>query len=325
MRLKKNLLQELLFATLLVGPLIDRGLHLAYSWQISRPHQNQLCLGECYNQKRSQRKEIEVDWELSTDLDHSTKQDVYNLRTRRVDERPELLKGPYIPSKTIFGLLVDNLKWWGFDGYYKSIRSGDRANLSSAGKSLRGEEILNPFYLISAKILTYTVNNPMFQWRNSAFPSPERGNCPFWPEKSPVKWVAGERKAEVTYYVSQFIDKLETSNCLAGSVKAHRLDIHIDPVNAQDFGLLFLGFSQKESLNISFDRIKKNIFRLNFFYHRGTSCGHPDGCNNISPLVKEFQQINTTALPARLVIMLWEKEPDSASDEPDFRYVMNFE
>lgn len=317
-------LREAALAAALAWSVLTQGFMLLSNIEMMKAHENHLCLGECAREKNLPDK-IRIGWELSTDLDHSTRRDVYALRQRRVEEQLPLVNGSYLPSRTIYSLLKDRLPWWGFAGYYEHLRSNRLSELSAKGKSLRGNEVLNPFYFITAKVLTLTVENPEFSWNKGTDPSEEVGPCLYFPDVSDVTIYPSDRKAEITYRVTSYKQKLDANNCLKKPVNAKEVLIDIDPVNAQDFGLKYLAFSRSESINVLPDSISENPRRLNFFYHQGTSCQQPSGCNNLSPMVREFQEIRTSDLPARLAIKFWENEPASPTAPPGLTYYINFE
>ncbi len=289
-------------------------------------HSNQLCVGECFDGLREfqDKKYIKIPPELSPDLDYQTREEIISLRQSRVMEQEKLLRGIYQPSQKIFGQIAGKLRWWGMDGYYQHLRSADLPTWSMAGRSLRGEEIYNPFYLISFKPLTYTVENPNFKWSKEAVPAISGSLCPYVPRKSDVLWKPGERKAEVVYFMKEFIDVLSSNNCLESELRTQEISVGLDPVNAQDMGFSYLSFSHSDSNNVSFSELEEDIIALQFYYHRGTSCRIPEGCNNISPLVRDlFGRIKTKALPARINSHLWVKAPADADAQPDFRYIIH--
>jgi hypothetical protein len=61
------------------------------------------------------------------------------------------------------------------------------------------------------------------------------------------------------------------------------------------------------------------------FLHQGGSCGYPGGCNNTSPPTPEIEGLQVTALPAKVVIWLWKQQPISLGQEPDMRFVIQFQ
>ena len=124
--------------------------------------------------------------------------------------------------------------------------------------------------------------------------------------------------------MQEYIDLLNKNSCLQTPLTTQQISLGFDPVNAQDLRFSFLSFSEDDSMNISFEEIKSKITELHFYYHRGTSCRTPDGCNNISPLIKDlFGRVKTTKLPARINIHLFEKRPNDPKDKPDFKYIIH--
>ncbi|HMO16970.1 MAG TPA: hypothetical protein PKA63_00800 [Oligoflexia bacterium] len=309
------------WGTVLVVVLLGR---THYTFNKITPHQNALCIGQCFLGLKNRSDLIQTKWNLTPNLSLKTREDILKLRTMRVSENKDLIAGKYQPSRFIYGSIEDGLRWWGFDGYYQHLRSPDLAKWSVAGPSLRGEEIFNPFYLVTFKPLTYTVENSDFEWNPKISPAVTGSPCPFWPRKSDVLWSPAENKAEVVYFMSEYINLLKKNSCLKNLINTQKIDMGLDPVNAQDFGFSFIGFSETDSMNITFSELESKLIELKFYYHRGTSCRTPEGCNNISPLVKDlFGAIKTQELPARLNLNLWIEKPENIESTPDFRYIIH--
>lgn len=287
-------------------------------------HKNELCLEECFLSLNLEKNSVKISHKLSPDLSLKSKEDILNLRRERVLDNNFLIHGAYQPNDRIYSKIASGLRWWGVDGYYQHLRSTDIAKQSITGRSLRGEEIYNPFFLITLKPLTYSVENAAFRWNLNSVPAISGSNCPYVPRKTAVLWKPAESKAEVVYFLNEFRKVLNDNNCLETVIKTDKISVGLDPVNAQDLGFNYLAFSTSSSKNIDYSKLKEDLIHLQFYYHRGTSCRIPEGCNNISPLVEDlFGRIKTTSLPARINAHLWKNKPESPSSEPDFRYIIH--
>ena len=91
-----------------------------------------------------------------------------------------------------------------------------------------------------------------------------------------------------------------------------------------------LGYNYASAVNSQNIRYKSNInlsnqiIQTRGFYHRGGSCGLPEGCNNYSPYEPAYE-FYITELPAIIDIKLWKNYPSSTSEKSDLNYRMIFE
>jgi hypothetical protein len=321
--LKPDLFFNTIFGTILCFLVVQQSISTYVS---IKGHTNELCYGLCAEKRMlpEDHKSVKIPANPLPDLDYKSKDEILSNRTALVEQYAFLLKGTYKPAPQIFDQIASGLRWWGVDGYYQNLRSSDLPTWSVTGKSLRGEEIYNPFYLITFKPLTYTVENPEFKWNESALPGLTGSKCPYVPRKSDVLWKPFQGRAEVVYFVQEFMELLSSNNCLETNLPMKQISVGLDPVNAQDMGFQFLSFSKEDSKNIDLTSLEKDIIPLEFYYHRGTSCRIPEGCNNISPLVKDlFGKIKIQALPARIVTNVWKEYPSERKSGSSFRYVIH--
>ncbi len=68
--------------------------------------------------------------------------------------------------------------------------------------------------------------------------------------------------------------------------------------NAHDMNLNFLYLSYNDSSNISKINPPNTPIAIKYFLHKGDSCGYPGGCNNMSPLIPEINDIEIEGIPA---------------------------
>ncbi|MBO6282179.1 MAG: hypothetical protein J6N49_06600 [Alphaproteobacteria bacterium] len=101
--------------------------------------------------------------------------------------------------------------------------------------------------------------------------------------------------------------------------------IHLSDTNARDLGYNYVYAPLAENIRFkSADNISTDIVPTRGFYHRGSSCGEPGGCNNYSPYQPELE-FYITALPAEIKFKLWKYQPLKKEDNADITYRLIFE
>jgi hypothetical protein len=247
-------------------------------------------------------------------LNNYTVAQLYRIRSDAVMRQKNLLADTYEPSDSIFGQCEDNKPWWGIWGMY-IFREGLKA---PEGPSKESMQILNPFRLIAAEANSVGMLNPSkitdADMRNPKFP--------FLWQSGPVRFNPRTAAAAVTYNVTGFNENLKVwQNKL--KVNVFVSGFALIAYNARDFGFNYIYLDPQKSVNMRKWAVSHPV-QISQFLHCGGSCGVPGGCNNMSPFMRELDDNKFTKLPARAFIKLWKSEPDSARQEPDFTYVIDF-
>jgi len=241
---------------------------------------------------------VDIAIQSPIELDFLSKAEVYQLRIAAVDKYPALLAHDYAPADSVFGQIVDGLPWWGLEGQF--FYGGGEKSIS--GLSEESRFILNPYLLVAADFYDNwggkisTADLPTFTL--TCLPHSFR----WWPQQA---------RAEVSYYAS----------CVK---RGGNYTFDLISYNARDLNLNYIYVSYQDSLNITHPDIPTAAYEIPHFIHQSSSCGYPGGCNNMSPYTPEIDGLKITALPAKVVVWLWEKEPSSLEQRPDTVFVINF-
>lgn len=235
------------------------------------------------------------------ELDFMSKDEVLELRISSVERYPQLLTAEYATSEAVFGQIQDDTPWWGMRGrfyYYSGIRSIE-------GSSEESRFILNPYLLVAPEF-------PM-RWPPDSVAEDLAGTSmyPFGCLPHSLEWYPKERRAHVSY----------DADCFE-SLRLTRVDLVA--YNARDLNLNYIFVKYDTSINITKSNPPTGPYRIPQFIHRGSSCGYPGGCNNMSPSTPEIQALNVTGLPAHAVIWLWQEEPESVDQTPDMEFHIHF-
>ena len=239
------------------------------------------------------------------ELDNKTKAEVYALRRSSVARYRELIAGEYSPSEAVFGQIEDGKPWWGIEGHY----CGGSRRRSTDGVSEETRFILNPFILLGLdEIQAWNVE----------------GSCtPVYPKPVSLQWFARDRRAKVTYAVSDFFRQRRSDGFPSSA--ADNAPLYLKNINARDFGYEFVYLDPYNTFNISRNgnaRMFADSVQLLSFLHCGGSCRQPGGCNNGSPGEPDLQ-FTVNKLPATLCCKLWKNKPSAPQAEADFTFIID--
>ena len=209
--------------------------------------------------------------------------------------------GDYRPSAAVFQI-EDGYPWI---GAYEITCHGVRGSTDiGRGESRESVGILNPELL-------FVINMPSFAFHSKTGCAPVDYLIPFR---------ADYDRASRT--VSAFIDA-------SGFYRKNRtvFGIILEDANARDLGYdhVFADDVQnvrfKESVNLS-----TAVTRTSGFFHRGGSCGKPEGCNNYSPYESRYHfYIPDPERPAKVHIKLWKERPENERAPADMNYELIFQ
>jgi hypothetical protein len=239
------------------------------------------------------------------ELDGKTKAEIYALRKAQVAAHQELLADAYQPSEGVFGQITDRKPWWGVTGHF----CGGKRRRTIDGVSEEARFILNPFILLAVEETQ--------AWNIE-------GACtPAYPRPVSLQWFARDRKARVTYALTDFFRQRITDGFPSQAVEESTL--YLKNLNARDFGYGFVYLDPACSSHISRAgnaAMFADSVPLRSFIHCGASCGQPGGCNNGSPGEPDLH-FTSNKLPATLCCKLWKAKPASPQAEADFTFIID--
>lgn len=237
------------------------------------------------------------------EFDFRTKAEIYAGRTYEVMKYPQLLEKNYAPSDAVFGQIVDKKPWWGILGrcYY-----GD-GEQSIAGPSEQSRYVMNPFLLVALD------NGAALRINETQLTARE-----IYPRPSDLRWDRAKKIASVTYDVSAYRSLAERYDY----PKEIQRIFDLIAYNARDLGYDYLFVDVTKSKGIVSLNKTNAPLAIPFFIHCGGSCGYSGGCNNMSPTAPNFR-IEVTALPAKVFIGLWHKQPANNNSNADVTFIIN--
>lgn len=280
-----------------------------------RPNRNALAIGELATSPS-----LEMEIHPPVELNYLSKAEVLALRTEEVYRYPELLEKKYRPSDLVFGQIVSGRPWWGIKGHFYY----DRGQRSIEGPAEESRFIMNPYLLVGAEFGGLSMWYGNLVW-DTARIGDEQLNHPAFPyycEAQLLRWWPAEAYADVTYDVSTCVARINRWTLYP--LDMSRADFDLVAYNARDMNLNYIYVSYTDSRNISKSSEPASPIPIRHYIHRGTSCGYPGGCNNMSPPTPETDNIRLNGLPAKVVVWLWKELPESPDAPPDMTFVLWF-
>jgi hypothetical protein len=245
---------------------------------------------------------------------------LYKIRTDAVIHYKQLLADTYEPNDAIFGGCESNKPWWGILGM-QGYGPGQHAIDGPAKESVY---ILNPYRLVSAELSNANGDSINAIWNPAKMTEANKKDAsfPYMWEAGPVLFNAAKTEAEVTYEVSNYIERSGKLKNLKFEPLKEIKTFSLIAYNARDFGYHFMYLDPQKSLAIK--RWPASAVQLTQMLHCGGSCGYPGGCNNMSPYTRELDRNALLKLPARAYLKLWKDEPESVGNPADFTFIINF-
>lgn len=226
--------------------------------------------------------------------------EILSLRKKAVNNSPLFSNlSDYKPNPDVFQI-EDGLQW--ISAYEISCNGADQPNIGK-GPSRESIAILNPELMYYVSILNYAFSKYRMPCSPTDYLMPHRA---FYDKN--------------TNTITVHISADDLYHKVSGNMR-----IILSDANAHDLGYNYA--SAVNSTNIKYKNdfnLSNQIIQTRGFYHRGSSCGLPEGCNNYSPYESSYD-FDITNLPAILEIKLWRNPPESASDKSDLNYRMVFE
>lgn len=246
---------------------------------------------------------LNIEINLPIELDFKTKAQIYEIREEYVSQYPQLAPKNYRPCDDIFGQIEDNKPWWGMEGQF-FYGSGEK---SIAGLSEESRFILNPYLLVGVdEGRAYIVNNPKLKPKA------------FYPEPKTLIWKKSCPCAKVTYDITKYWK----NSSAYGYFSVTEKNLNLIAYNARDLGYNYFYLVPDKSPNIISGNKTTQAVPINYFFHKGGSCGHPQGCNNMSPDDANFW-FEVKRLPARIYTKLWKNQPKNSKEKADMIFIIN--
>jgi hypothetical protein len=246
------------------------------------------------------------------DFNFKSKAEILQMRKREVLKHPELLNGPYVPGRGVFGQMEDRKPWWGILGeaFY------GRGQNSIKGEARESRFILNPFLLAGERSVV-SIDQSLVNETTLA-----THRFPMYYQPSGLRWWPKEGKAEVTYQITAFRNEMSARLHQSQSIPNPNLQLEI--LNARDFGLAYFYIPPSWAFNIGMSKPMSGPMLIPQYINSDGSCGYPGGCNNMSPNFAELDNFSLTSLPARLSLMFWKHPPLTGQEKADMIYTINY-
>lgn len=207
---------------------------------------------------------IEVPLNPMEEYDYKTKEEILQVRRYVIEQHPVLGGSSYRPSAAVFGQIAEKSPWWGIEGIYFY----GKGKKSISGWSEESRLIDNPFLLVGL-IETSAYQNSL---------APEQ-YVSYYPRPSQLWFEPRANRGGVFYDVRSHFEHLEKHDYPKNEKK-----LRLVAYNARDFGYNFIYIDSQKSSGIVPNNPDKRPIRIRQFIHLGSSCGHPVGCNNMSPV-----------------------------------------
>lgn len=283
------------------------------------PSANVLAIAEFAKEKT----EVKVPIFQPLPLSNLSRSEIFKIRSNFVNQTPNLLADSYSPSGIVFANMESGLPWFSNYGFFVKGQSPE----SMDGPSAEARYIDNPFLLVSPEFWGLSQWMPEgVKWNidNISTAQFQSEDFPYYCRANSLSWWPAESKAESTYYVSDFVRRLNLYS--KTPLSDAQFYFGLTAYNARDFGFNYLAVDPKLSQNIQSlggattplqitDRI---VNMEGFCVNEAKSCNHSD-----IPML-DASKIVAGPLPAKLAVKLWYTEPASADAPANMYFYINF-
>jgi hypothetical protein len=258
------------------------------------------------------------------ELDGLSREKVLDLRRAAAARYPDLIAGDYVPTPAVFGQIEDGRPWWGMPGQFYH-GPGEQ---SIAGPAEESRFILNPYLLVAAEfsgLSIWSTGRMSLAWDRARITAEQVAQPGFPLTCSPrsLRWWPSAARAAVTYDVSACVAAINQWALVPFETADARFDLIA--YNARDMGFDYLYVSFADSPGIGQADPPDAPVAIQHYLHRGSSCGYPGGCNNMSPHTPEIEDLAVRRLPARVTIRLWRTQPADAAQTPDMTFLIDLQ
>ncbi len=248
------------------------------------------------------------------------KEQIYRFRKLMANSHSELLTINYTPEEAIFGNMHDGRPWWGTLGKYYW---GEGAHCVD-GPADQSRFIGNPFLLAAADFTGFSIQKRL-KWKPTVTPEKAaNAEFPLICQPQHLQFFAQEARVEVTYDVTNFLDRLNQYSQVPLSAATDG-EFNIVAYNAHDLGMKYIGAISAGTQNVQLVSppgagtiVTSSLVQA---AHYDWTSGVPGGCNAFSNPEFTFKLL---ALPARLQLYFWPNKPSTAEVSPGLSYTINF-
>lgn len=241
---------------------------------------------------------INIKVNAPTELSYTTKEYVYNLRKKYLNQSIFEDKN-YTPSEEVFGFIEDNKPWV----VLGCCLNKEKGIIDVHGPSEESRFINNPSMLVAIDF-PFPVNT-----------TDKKESC--------LNLTIAMVPTEITYQKSTK-EITVTYEKFPYSTTGTQLFYTFNGLNANDLGYKYAYVDKNKSTYIpkftEEDNISSRVIEFQDFLHTGGSCGVAGGCTNGSPR-QPYLEFSVPSkgynIPAYVYIKLWKNQPASPYDTPD--------
>lgn len=224
--------------------------------------------------------------------------EIKNMRRKAVSNSI-FASDKYTPNPDVY-LIEDGLQWMG--AYEITCNGADGNKNIGNGASRESVGILNP-----AMIFYINMNSSHFSTRNY---------CSEVDYLIPYKLTYNPKTKTISAYIN-YKDYYEKNKVFYNNV--------LNDTNARDLGYNYSYMDSFENIRFKHEtNLSNSVVPTQGCFHRGYSCGLPEGCNNYSPYVSEYE-FYLTGVPAKIHIKLWKRQPIFEGQKADLNYELIFD
>ena len=256
---------------------------------------------QVYDAEKEKFNEKKIYLNSMSELSGLSKQEILEKRKRIVQESDVFSKiKNYSPNPKVYKI-EDNLPWI---SAYEIVKNGVKSEKLPYGPSRHSMMINNPEILLGYIVPDYHFDNYKQE--------PDEIDY-FFPRK--VTWDEENKTIRAYFNYREFVKRHGYS----------RIKFYTDDTNARDFGFNWIYCDKRQGIAFeSKENISNMPYEIKGYYHRGYSCGLPEGCNNYSPL-QNYMVFDVTSINSYAKFKFWKNKPLITSQKADIYYEMYFE
>lgn len=261
-----------------------------------------------YNDLNSKEEPVELSINPLECYNGNSKAEMYDIRKSYV--KTSIFYTPdYHPNEKVFGQIQDGKPWWNIDACSR-IGKDSVTGVSSLSRFINSPDILVPVYFS----FNMSYRDDVKEYCDGNFSKTIPQEAFYNPSKKTIT---------VKYPMSKYV----TNHRLNHSYGQKNIlyPLILSGLNARDFGYDYVFINSRNNIEmVNNNNASQKVHKFLDFIHVGSSCKHPEGCNNHSPYQREIEFV-ITSLPAQMTLKLWKKEPVSKDLPADINYKIIFE
>lgn len=245
----------------------------------------------------------EIELRPTSVLSGLSKEQILKQRTQYVKESVVFkdLKD-YKPSEDVYQI-EDYLPWIGAEQMAK-YGANNNKNIGK-GDSRHSISINNPELLVSFIVPNFGDQKDIAPYSKEDLLQPVK-----------LSYDKNNKIIKAEFNLKSFFDK--NPNYYGGAM-------YVDETNARDLGYHWFYCPKKENLGFINPQtsIYSHPYKVQGYYHKGSSCGLEGGCNNYSPYQPNLVFM-IKDMPSSMTIYMYKEKPKSLRQKPDMTYIMVF-